>query len=354
MEIERVGQSSARGGPWRKLGMLASPLLGVALVVAVATIGGTAPATPEASPTASPTTAADATEPPIAAGTDPGFPRRILGLRVRSVAATLELRSEGAIDDEVVAVHGYLTVQPNPVNCFRSPPVTTLVDAVACQRDTILTDTPGPVLAWLDGDVEWVAGRGTAHLHPQAFPGTSLVDVEAFAVLPPPRPSASTDGEPLAIRSVPVALLGRFGDPRLADPRANARHADTGFVVERIVWAEGAWQDRPAVRFLPEHDGDLTPEAVREATSEAVPSGTVALGHAMLDLDLLSRIDPEAAGRTREVAAGGAEPSRVWYVRVMTRDGLPVDTLAGDTVPRRVGWVVLAPDGSPLARRTGS
>jgi hypothetical protein len=95
-------------------------------------------------------------------------------------------------------------------------------------------------------------------------------------------------------------------------------------------------------------------EEVRERVSAALPSGTVVLGHSFLGLDDLAEVDPTASGLAKAgLAAEGLEVARfsgVWYVRVMVRDGNPVDTLAGDAVPRRLAWVVLAADGTVLGQ----
>lgn len=354
MDMEPVGGRRDGGGPLRTVATLIAPVVVIVLVATAAIAGGSPPPSadpPAPSPGASTAAAAPAEPTDLAILDTAVFPPRVLGLRVRSVKETLELRSAGEIDDRVVAIAGFLTVRPGAVECLEGEAPGTLAEAVGCRRDTILADTDVPVLARQDGDIGWAAPGSTPHLHPQAFPGTSLVDVEALAILPAP---PGDDLGPVPVPPVPVVLLGRFGDPRMTDPRANSRHADTGFVLERLVWADGVWQDRPVVRFAPPRSDDLAPEAVREATSEAAPGGTVALGHSLLDLDRLSRIDSSAAGLTRRAleAAGAPTPDRVWYVRVMTRDGLPVDTLAGDTVPRRIGWVVLDADGAALASRT--
>jgi hypothetical protein len=84
-----------------------------------------------------------------------------------------------------------------------------------------------------------------------------------------------------------------------------------------------------------------------------LPGGAVVLGQALVDLAELGRIDPTAAGRARaeleRVGRATTTTTTLWFVRMMIRDGLPVDTLAGDTAPRRVGWVVMTLDGAVLA-----
>jgi hypothetical protein len=346
VEIEPIGRPGAPRSTWRTVLTAAAPVL-VLVLVASAAIAGARLEAPPIATTPAPSPSLAVTAPPAAAAAAIDFPVRVLGLRVRSVTATLDLRRSGAISDEIVAVRGFMTVRPDPVACFRRPPVTARVETVACQRDTILADTPVWLLEGRDGVVAWAGERGVAHLHPQAFPGTSLVPLE------PPAAVVDTVVEDGPILPSPVVLVGRFGDPRLTDPRAGGRHADTGFTVERVVWSGGARQAVPLVAFVPVSTDDLPLQAVRSAISGAVSSGTVALNHVLLDLETLRAIDPDAAGQARRALEGsGAESGRLWYVRVLTRAGNPVDTLAGDTIPRRIGWVVLDAEGEVLAART--
>lgn len=281
----------------------------------------------------------------------PAFPARVLGLRTRTVAETLERRRSGSTGDEIVAVRGFATVHPSPTECFVVEDAPTIAEALACRREVVIGDDPAAFLAWSNGEVDWVMSEGATHLHAASFPVTSLVDLAAHAVAAPPAASpAGGDAVIAPILSVPVVVLGRFDDPRLADPRSSARHPNEGFVIERIVWVDDVWQPRPGVRFVRRVDGEVAIGQVRATTSSALPSGTVILSHSIADLAALARLDPAAAGlaRTRADDLGIAEPAAVWYVRVMIRGAPPVDTLAGDTTERRLAWAVMAADGTLL------
>jgi hypothetical protein len=294
------------------------------------------------------------TEPSVVAR-PPAFPARVLGLRTRTVAAALERRRSGATGDEIIAVQGFATVHPTPTDCFVVDDAPTIADALACRREVIIADGPEAFLAWSDGAVDWVMSEGVTHLHAASFPVVSLVDLEAHAVAAPPTTSPTGDDPVITpIPSVPVVVLGRFDDPRLADPRSSARHPNEAFVIERIVWVDDVWQTRPAVRFVRSVDGEIAIGQVRATTSSVLPSGTVILSHSIADLEVLARLDPTAAGLVRSGAdrLGIAEPTTVWYVRVMVRGAPPVDTLAGDTSPRHLAWAVMTGDGTLLGTGT--
>ncbi len=272
---------------------------------------GTPPPTIEATPEAGPV----------------AFPPRILGLPTRTVEATLDLRRAGRIGDEIVAVRGWLTIAPAPAECQVQP-------ADLCARPMILADVPDALLVRDSGAVEWGGPRGAVHLHPAALPGVGLPDPGDQALVP-----------------FPLIVLGRFDDPRLADPRTSSRHPNEAFALERLAWAVGIHSQVRVVLGVPEVEGRIDARAVRELVSEALPSGTVVLGQALVGIDTVKRLDPTASGLTRgEAERRGLElPEADWYVRVMVRDGLPVDTLAGDTAPRRIGFAVLTVDGTVLA-----
>ncbi len=285
----------------------------------------------------------------------PAFPVRVLGLRTRTVADALERRRSGVTGDEIIAVQGFATVHPTPSDCFIVDDAPTIADSLACRREVIVADGPDAFLAWSDGVVDWVMSEGVTHLHASSFPVVSLVDLEAHAVTSPPPTSPTGDDPVIApIPSVPVVVLGRFDDPRLADPRSSARHPNEAFVIERIVWVDDVWQTRPTVRFVRPLDGEIAIGQVRATTSRALPSGTVILSHSIADLEVLARLDPTAAALVRPGAdrLGIAEPAAVWYVRVMIRGAPPVDTLAGDTTPRHLAWAVMTADGTLLGTGT--
>ncbi|MEX1171020.1 MAG: hypothetical protein WEG56_00270 [Chloroflexota bacterium] len=316
----------SRGGRMRMLAAVAAPLLLLVVAVGSGAIGrALAPDPPTIDPMAS-SAARTAEASPQA---DPmSFPPRILGLPTRTVAATLDLRRDDRIGDEVVAIRGWLTIALPPADCLVQP-------AGLCARPTILADTADPILVRTQGEVEWLGSRGATHLHPVALAGVSLPD--------------AVDG----LVPLPVVVLGRFDDPRLADPRTSPRHPNVAFSLERVVWADGArlpvgvvWGARgPA-------DGREAAD-VRALASAASPGGAVVLGQALVDLTELGRIDPTAAGRARveleRIGRAATKTTTLWFVRLMIRDGMPVDTLAGDTITRRLGWVVMTIDGAVLA-----
>jgi hypothetical protein len=350
--IEPVGPDGhGRLGRARTLVAIALPLVVLVGVVATGVLGRdpNAVATVGDEPSASTMPSAPAGTPPapsasrVAAAEEVDFPSRVLGLPVRSVESTLAARrEENAATDGLIAVRGFLTVQPGVERCVIDEPGRAV--AALCERATILRDIPDPALAWRDSEVAWVGIRGSAHMHPRVFPGVSLgtLDVEAVNGM---IPDAMPDGP---IDPIPAVLIGRFDDPRLADPRANARHRTEGFVLERLVWLGGEGQER---RVVPSAPDDATRRII-SIVSQALPSGTVALSHTVASLATLAAIDPAAAAAVRAAhpgaAPGTASDELLWYVRVMTRDAPPVDTLADSGGPRRLGWVVVADDGDVL------
>jgi hypothetical protein len=351
--IEPVGPDQrGRFGRARTLAAIALPLVMLVGVVATGVLGrdpgAVATVADDVSASTTPSVPGTSVGPPepsasTALEADVDFPSRVLGLPVRSVEGTLSARrAAGAAAEGLIAVRGYLTVQPGVERCVVDEPGRAV--AALCERATILRDIPDPALAWRDGEVAWVGIRGTAHLHPRAFPGVSLgmLDVEAVTGM---IPESMVDGP---ITPIPAVLIGRFDDPRLADRRASARHRTEGFALERLVWLDGEGQERRVVPSAP----DDTTRRIISIVSQALPSGTIALSHTVATVTTLAAIDPTAAAAVRSADGTGttddASDEPVWYVRVMTRDAPPVDTLADSGGPRRLGWVVVAGDGSVL------
>jgi hypothetical protein len=360
---------SRRGGRARLVAAVVAPALVLVVVVGAGTLGASPASTdPSERPAAlaSPAAVAPSVAPTGAVAPDApaadvlgGFPARVLGLPARTVADLLDLRRAGALGDELQAVLGYVTVRPGTRDCFigdETGATLPMVQATGCRREVVISDTDQPLLGWTSGEVAWLGQIGQGHVHAPVFPGVSLADLENLVAQRAPTTVdgvAETDGQPAPIAPAPALIIGRFDDPRVADPRSSVRHVNETFMVERVAWAAGTWQEQPAV-VLARPTAEMLPiEEVRERVSAALPSGTVVLGHSFLGLDDLAEVDPTASGLARAgLAAEGLEVARfsgVWYVRVMVRDGNPVDTLAGDTVPRRLAWVVLAADGTVLA-----
>jgi hypothetical protein len=361
---------SRRGGRARLVAAVVAPALVLVVVVGAGTLGASPASTdPSERPAAlaSPAAVAPSVAPTGAVAPDApaadvlgGFPARVLGLPARTVADLLDLRRAGALGDELQAVLGYVTVRPGTRDCFigdETGATLPMVQATGCRREIVVSDADEPLLGWTDGEVAWLGQIGQGHLHAPVFPGVSLADLEILVAQRPPTTSdgvAGAGGEPAPIAPAPALVIGRFDDPRVADPRSSVRHVNETFMVERVAWASGSWQEQPAV-VLARPAAEMLPiEEVRARVSAALPSGTVVLGHSFLGLDDLAEVDPTASGLAKAgLAAEGLEVARfsgVWYVRVMVRDGNPVDTLAGDAVPRRLAWVVLAADGTVLGQ----
>lgn len=329
----------ARAGRARLLVAIAAPIAILLATVASGSLGRDG-AAPDASATSRPAAAL----PSAAAGPSPSgpvgpsptasakpvaFPPRLLGLTTRTVEQTLERRRADLVGDEMIAIKGWLTIQPDPTDCDLAP-------VELCIRSTLLADTHEQLLVRLHGSIEWAGPREMFHLHPAVMPGVRLPDIGDQELVP-----------------IPVVLLGRFDDPRLADPRTSFRHPNEALAIERVVTA-ASWELPAFVRDAGATGETLDSADIRARVSAALPSGTVVLSHAFVALSTLSRIDAEAAGRARAaLQLGDGDDPSVWYVRLMVRDGNPVDTLAGDTAPRRVGWSVLAANGAILASRIG-
>lgn len=354
---------SRRGGRLRLLAAVAAPVVALVVVVGVGTLGAAPGATRPSVPPAPSAPPAALAPSPDASGAPTAdlratFPARVLGLPPRTVADLLDLRRAGALGDELQAVIGYMTVRPGTTDCFigdETGATLPMVQATGCRREIILADTDGPLIGWSSGDVAWLGSIGQGHVHAPIFQGVSLADLETLVSRRPPTTSdgvAGDGGDPAPIEPVPALVIGRFGDPRVADPRSSARHVNETFTLERVAWADGGWQEQPAIVLARPAARMLAIEEVRARVSAALPSGAVVLSHAFMTLDQLAQVDSTASGVARVGIAAAAldadEVPGVWYVRVMVRDGNPVDTLAGDTVPRRLAWVVLAPDGTVL------
>lgn len=293
---------------------------------------------------------------------DLDVPSRALGLPTRTVSELLGRRRGGSVDDALHAAGGWLTVRPGTEDCFigdSTGATLPMIQAVGCRREVILAGTPEPILAWADEEVVWLGGGGDArdpeHLHIPVFHGVSLASLEPLVSSRPPVDAAGLAGDPSTptpIEPVPVVIVGRFDDPRVADPRSNADHVNEVFTLERVVWSAGALEEQPAIGLVAPPPGAVPIEDIRARVSGALPSGTIVLNHVYLPLGQLTRVDAAAAGGARTgLHALGVAPgdeAAVWYVRVMVRDGNPVDTLAGDTIPRRLGWVVMTADGTVL------
>jgi hypothetical protein len=340
IEPTPASPSSTRGHVRTALA-IAAPLIVLVSVVFVGVYGTSGPEAERsqtAETSASPTSADPSTPAPSgdAAAEDPPaedaavsarmFPSRALGLRVRSVADVLAARRTGVIGDEPVAIGGFLSVANGARDCV-TPSDGIATDAAMCHRDAAIVDDPG------------AGATSSDSLRAHAFQGVSLGPFDLLA----------TDAAASSRRPQPAIVIGRFGAPRLADPRSNDRHPNLGFAIERLVWVAGRWQERGVALSLPRTAGDVARSEVADLASAALPSGAVVLYYTALDAAALTRLQPDAA----DVVAvpRPATDELYWYVRVMARSAPPIHALASDLAPRRLGWVVLAADGMVLGTR---
>lgn len=312
--------------------------------------GATDGALPSSTPSASPaavgvTTASPSPAEPV---DDATFPARALGLPVRSVADVLARRVAGALGDEVVAVAGHLTVLPGRGACLSIDDAPTISTAAPCGAVAVLAASQEPVVARSEDGVVWRTARDGAvgvHLDATAFPTTDLAALSGGPAVARPRVADNA-----GIAAVATIVIGRFGDPRVADPRSNDRHPNLAFVIERVAWLDGAWQARAATRYVELPAGWIAIERIRVSAASAFPGGAAVISLVFVDLDTLGHVDAVALGTARSGAAnlGLDEPSGVWYLRVMRREGGSEPPLARDAVPWRLGWVVVGADGTVL------
>jgi hypothetical protein len=331
MPLEPVPTRPA--GPRGRATTLATlaPVAVLAVVVAIAWAGAATDAlTPdphEPSDEVSPTDGRVARdEPPVLPGMDLSIaPRVAFRLTVANVPETLARRHAGEIRAGLVAVAGYLTVDPRGRNCAHESE-----DSAAdsfCLRSAILSATFDPVLAVNSSESGPSASRlGTprSHLHPQILPGTAI----------PPWLVSGTDQRIGELTPVAVVVIGRFDDPRARDCQPGRRHCGEEFVLERIAWADGQWIGRPIVRdpVVPAAEQAMSGQIRRLLTSRESDRGEVILSEALLSVDLLRAVDPTAAA-----AIGGGSPDPVWYVRSVGRAVADVD----ERREWRIAWAVL-------------
>jgi hypothetical protein len=253
-------------------------------------------------------------EPPVLPGMDLSIaPRVAFGLAVADVHQTLERRHAGEIRRGLVAVAGYLTVDPRDRDCADRRDEAAM-DAF-CERSAILSATADPVLT-----VNWNENGGTArrlgmprsHLHPQVLPGTAI----------PPGLVTRPDPRIREITPVAVVVIGRFDDPRARKCHPGLRHCGDEFVLERVAWANGQWIDRPVVRdpTIPAAQTGKSSAITRLLTSRESDRGEIILSEALLTVDLLGDVDPAAA-----TALGGGAGGPVWYVRSVGRAAVDAD-----------------------------
>ena len=275
-----------------------------------AALGGTAPAGGSSGP---PTQ-----RPDVADAETTALPGHAFSLPVRTVGETLAGRRSGEIAVGLVAVSGYLSVNPLAVDCAGSPAG---LPAAFCRRWAAMSAT-----------VSSSAGPRLPSLIP---PGTPLPPGIATAGGPPWR----TYDAPPASRAV---VIGRFVEPRAPSCPAAGRRCDDAFVVERIAWADGLWRERILILdpTLPDAPIGVPARHAQVIASREADRGEAILTEALLGLNLLRLVDRAAAD-----AAAATTRGPVWYIR-------SVASARVGSGQRLVAWVVID-DASGFILATG-
>jgi hypothetical protein len=311
MQLEPVQTSPiGRRSRLRTITAIVAPVVALVLVVAIAWPGGSIepvpadPLTPEDPPAFVPSPSAPHPSPGLAIA-EGEFPERAFGLRVRGVDELVAARRAGRLDDAVVAVGGYLVPDLRPLDCDPVGP-----DGIDpfCRRSILLVSRPDPPAADRGAAGSQVPSwLSRPHLHPQVPPGTLLPRLDQLTI-------AGADD---ALTPIRVVLIGRFDDPRAVSCQPGGRHCGEELVVERLAWAEGRWRERVVVRDpgLPGSQAAGNPLALRVIASREADRGEVILGQAIVRLERLRTIDPDAAAAA-EAAAGPVEGA-LWYLRTM-------------------------------------
>jgi len=317
-----------RGGRLRAVVAAVAPLALLAVVVSGGFLGRIGEPEDPRTVLERPAIADDATPPPDRSVLPPpvdladaGFPTDTLGLPVRSVTDTLERIRGGRLRERVVAVAGWLTIQPPSAACRNEVDRGTGPTAL-CSRETILVGSPGAVLeVGAGGDTRRLRPVGP-HLHAVAPPGVALGQRvgRLYRGLAPSRQPRR------------VVIVGRIEDPRVAECRPSGRHCGEVLALERLVWVDGEWQDRRALVTTPTADGsDAAAVARRRAIEAAAPGAGTLLSEILVPRDALPGVDREAAAAVDDAVEGA-----VWYTRFLVRVAGP-----GGSYPRDVGWAVV-------------
>jgi hypothetical protein len=288
--------------PLRRLGRAAGFVAPVALLLAVAWAGLSGPK-PAPSPGVDASASAEAAVSPSAAPTQPPvpavaavFPMNVGSLAVHTPSSAVAERRQPAGVASIVAVAGYLAISDPAARCVE--PGST--SGAWCDRVGLLFETPaaGPE-----------TGTRGPHLH---------VTIAAGVQLPP---DVTATARAAATGSTPIVVLGDFDTPRCV---GEAGSCDRGFVIERLVWANGGAVPLPAlVASGVESDATGPPEA---ADARVIPLLAVLARPATI-----AQLNPTAgaiAGRVPELRGP------LWYVRdvILAQDGY--------LIPR---WVLFDP-----------
>jgi hypothetical protein len=250
-------------------------------------------------------------------------PRVAFRLQVRTVHDTLAGREAGEVSDGLVAVAGYVTLDPRVGECAGSADVSG--DALFCRRLVRVSARIGSAAPAAPTDGADPAAWSGRSLRAQVLPGTPLPE----RLSTPVRRRGDPERWPLA-----AVVIGRFGDPRASACLPARPQCGDPFVIERIAWADGQWIDRATVRdpAIPADESAMSASLARVLTSRESDRGEVILSEALLGVDVLRAIDPAAAA-----ALGRGTAARVWYVRSIGRSA--IDRSGNPVWP--VSWVVL-------------
>jgi hypothetical protein len=301
---------------------LVTPALLLAVVAGVGLAGpkpSPSPELPSLALIASPAASSGAAPPSPAAGRPPSdpaaarlaFPTQFRTIPARRPSEVLAARAAGQ-PPEVAVVAGYLGITWLDLTCKDAP-----LGAAGpwCERRGTISDSP---IATLGNP-----GPGGRPPHLQV---TFPVGVRV------PDAVAATEGQ-AAGSTVPAVVVGRFAPSSSCsgDPQA----CDQGFVVDRVVWANGI---DDALTPLIEPRLDSGPRAdpfVVAARLDAVPLVAV-----LAWPNAIASLDAEAGA----AAAKGAASEPVWFVRMIVGIGGGVGTGLGPGVRTdspRVAWLLL-------------
>jgi hypothetical protein len=332
--FEPIPIETSRSGRLRGLVAITIPVVMLVGVVGIAALGphdatGTTrqAAAPGAMATGVPAGAGSSSRPAAATNDRAtiGFPVAAFDLRTQTVGQVADrMRLSADPAGDLVAIRGWLSIRPEGASCAPALGPPRLQEAL-CWASGILRDDPAPALRWVTGELRSL-GTGGVHLHPQFPPGVSLWGIDVNKVAPSSRGLLNGPIEP-----VPVVLIGRLQDPRVGPCPANGRDCNESFVVERLVWADGAWLIRPVVEAVGPDLTGLDATQSRQIALDAFPGPSIVLSQALVPGSMLERLDPVAAARS--ALASGVD--QLWYLRVM----LPAPN---DLVPvRSVRWITI-------------
>jgi hypothetical protein len=212
-----------------------------------------------------------------AAGPEPAFPARVLGIATVDAAAAGRLLMADVEPDRLVAVAGWLALEPENTDCLAAPSLT-------CRQSGLLADVPGLD----DGSALFVETRLDV----------TIVGENRLA----PRPDAWSE-------PVPAVVVGRFA-PRI-DRECGLRRprCEPVFTVDVLAWLDGAGIAVTADGG-PAGAQARSPENVVATARAAIEGSGEVLGVALVDPWLLDRLQPEAGLHAR-----GGGP--VWLVRTV-------------------------------------